>query len=402
MSKNIEDIFKESLENHEESYDPSAWKALSEKLDSVGENKTNSNTTKWKLYSLITISVAISGFLLIHNRESNNTASKSNQSKIKVNQVKHLVESATKIKTIKKESQKFKDKVSAPINKAIVVASSPLPEEVKSIEIKQENKSFNSKNENKKTLQVTSRELYCQGEKEEFKNENDFTIFLIYQSGKAYSIKSNDKIILELQEVGNYYWSYENNLNTENKMFAFEVVNTPKLNFILPQDLDLTDGLPKLSLSTNSNGINKWFLNDEFIEQSNVVELNIFNKGKHQIKLINENKGCKSELTKWFNAEENYNLLSVNGIEPTHSDSKRNSFIPYALILRNTEFRMIIISPSSGEIIFETNDIEKPWKGQNQKTNELVPQNSEYIWKVILSNPVKGEKTEYKGRITRI
>ena len=63
---------------------------------------------------------------------------------------------------------------------------------------------------------------------------------------------------------------------------------------------------------------------------------------------------------------------------------------------------MLIISPSTGETIFETTDLDKPWRGQNEKTEELVPENSDYIWKVILSNPVKGEKSEYKGRITRI
>jgi hypothetical protein len=52
--------------------------------------------------------------------------------------------------------------------------------------------------------------------------------------------------------------------------------------------------------------------------------------------------------------------------------------------------------------VFETSDLDKPWKGQIEKTDELVPENSEYIWKVILENPIKGEKTEYKGRITRI
>ena len=50
----------------------------------------------------------------------------------------------------------------------------------------------------------------------------------------------------------------------------------------------------------------------------------------------------------------------------------------------------------------DTNGLDKPWKGKNDKTDELVPENSEFIWKVIISNPIQGEKSEYKGRITRI
>jgi hypothetical protein len=36
-----------------------------------------------------------------------------------------------------------------------------------------------SKNETKRTLLVTSRPIYCQGETETFKNENNYTIYLI-------------------------------------------------------------------------------------------------------------------------------------------------------------------------------------------------------------------------------
>jgi len=42
MRINIEELFKQSLEHHEENYDPSAWDALQSKLDSKQEtNKKN-------------------------------------------------------------------------------------------------------------------------------------------------------------------------------------------------------------------------------------------------------------------------------------------------------------------------------------------------------------------------
>lgn len=397
MSKNIEELFKQSLENYEESYDPSAWSALQSKLDSKQETNQNSKSSNWKTFTLITVTISVAGYFMFSRKIDKNTVEPKNH--IPKTEVQE-----TETYTITEDKQPIKKEIKTP-NKSILkqTHSSTIP--VKTIEKTME---FNvdeykeSKNETKQTLLVTSRPIYCQGETETFKNENNYTIYLIHESGKHYTIRKDEKKAIELNDIGIYYWSFENTLNTENKLKGFEVINSPKINFTVPQGVDLSTGLPIVSLTSNHNGNNKWYVNGKPYSQGKEIDLFTFNKGKYEIKLINESNGCKSELTKNFNSEDNYNLMSVTGIEPNHPDPKRNSFIPYALLLRKTEFRMIIISPTTGETIFETTDLEKPWIGKNEKTDELVPENSEYIWKVIITNPVKGEKTEYKGRITRI
>jgi hypothetical protein len=398
MSKNIEDLFKQSLENYEESYDPSAWDALQSKLDSKQEpNKNSKNTSNWKTFTLITATIGVASYFMFTNK----------------NDSKKIEQKNTQPKTVIKENTTYPisnqektnaEEIKAP-NKTIIIKPNstilPQNEVEKTIEFKIEDNK-NGQNETKRTLLVTSRSIYCQGEIETFKNENEHTIYLIHESGKNYSLRKDEKKPIELNDIGTYYWSFENTLNTDNKLKGFEVINSPKINFFTPQDADLSTGLPIVSLTSNQNGNNKWYINGKPYAQGKEIDLYAFNKGKYEIKLINESNGCKSELTKSFDSDENYNLMSVTGIDPNHSDPKRNSFIPYALFLRKTEFRMLIISPTTGETIFETTELDKPWRGKNEKTDELVPENSEFIWKVILTNPVKGEKTEYKGRITRI
>lgn len=397
MSKNIEDLFKQSLENYEESYDPSAWDALQSKLDSKQEPSKNSKSSNnWKMFTLITATIGVAGYFIFSSKKETNKV-EAKEIPVKTEIKENITYPISNEKKTNVEDKKTPTKIFVKQTNSTTL---PQKEIEKTIEFKVEDKK--GQNETKRTLLVTSRPIYCQGELETFKNENEHTLYLIHESGKHYSIRKDEKKPIELNDVGTYYWSFENTLNTDNKLKGFEVINSPKINFTPPQEVDLSSGLPIVSLSSNHNGNNKWYVNGKPYAQGKEIDLYAFNKGKYEIKLINESNGCKSELTKSFDSDDNYNLMSVTGIDPNHSDPKRNSFIPYALFLRKTDFRMLIISPTTGETIFETSELDKPWRGKNEKTDELVPENSEFIWKVILTNPVKGEKTEYKGRITRI
>ena len=397
MSKNIEDLFKQSLENYEESYDPSAWDALQSKLDSKQEPSKNSKSSNnWKMFTLITATIGVAGYFIFSSKKETNKV-EAKEIPVKTEIKENITYPISNEKKTNVEDKKTPTKIFVKQTNSTTL---PQKEVEKTIEFKVEDKK--GQNETKRTLLVTSRPIYCQGEIETFKNENEHTLYLIHESGKHYSIRKDEKKPIELNDVGTYYWSFENTLNTDNKLKGFEVINSPKINFTPPQEVDLSSGLPIVSLSSNHNGNNKWYVNGKPYAQGKEIDLYAFNKGKYEIKLINESNGCKSELTKSFDSDDNYNLMSVTGIDPNHSDPKRNSFIPYALFLRKTDFRMLIISPTTGETIFETSELDKPWRGKNEKTDELVPENSEFIWKVILTNPVKGEKTEYKGRITRI
>jgi len=65
------------------------------------------------------------------------------------------------------------------------------------------------------------------------------------------------------------------------------------------------------------------------------------------------------------------------------------------------DYTCAVAITKDGKVIFETTDKNNPWDGKNQHTDQLVPEGSEYIWKVTLMNPEKYEKNEYRGTITR-
>lgn len=406
---NIENVFKSSLENFEAPYDASMWDSISKNLDNKTSVKSRSTNSLKKL-TAIAIVAAASGALIIgyFSNKENRT-----NNKPKVSVEKPSIQKKISItNSIKKEKENIKKSVfisSSSKNEQIVTKKISLPataiEDVNPTNTRNESNSSQPSQKTNLTFSTSSKEYYCFGETEELANNNSFTIYLISPSKKSIEFDPSEKKKITFKEIGNYIWSIENNAETKNKMPAFSVRESNKNTFVLPIELDYSNGLPILSTTTSANNVAKykWLLNDKIISYSKELEIAIYTKGNYKVSLeVENNSGCITEYSKNYNVDETYNLLSVTGFEPNSSDSKRNTFLPFALSVRNTPFRMIIIDPSNNQVIYETNDSSKPWNGVNQKTNLLVLENSEYIWKVTLMNPEKGEKSEYKGRITRI
>jgi hypothetical protein len=92
----------------------------------------------------------------------------------------------------------------------------------------------------------------------------------------------------------------------------------------------------------------------------------------------------------------------VNAFTPNSLDERNTSFMPYALTKRDAAFKMIIIDPSNGAVIFETMNVNQPWTGINKNTGEVVEGNKSYVWKVVLQNPENGESPEYMGTVVRL
>ena len=96
-----------------------------------------------------------------------------------------------------------------------------------------------------------------------------------------------------------------------------------------------------------------------------------------------------------------YNLLAPSAINLSDESGKNNTFMPYALTVRNTRFTLTILDPVSGETIFQTIDPSQPWDGTDKRTGNIVA-GSNFIWNVVIANPQPGENANYKGVITRL
>lgn len=114
---------------------------------------------------------------------------------------------------------------------------------------------------------------------------------------------------------------------------------------------------------------------------------------------MTDENGCRVEETKAIHIEEKYNLMAMNTFSPNSSDTRNVGFMPYALQERKTPFTLYIYDPKTGRVIFTTSDVNNPWNGYDKTINEVVPQGSIWLWKVILQNPNPGEPHEYKGTI---
>ena len=411
---NIEKIFKTSLENHEVPYDGAAWEKLSKKLDDTArKDKKSKSTTTWIIVSSI---VVLSSSLLLINNSAETSTKKINkinneikdESLIRSSNEKVIENKLIVTKHKKTESESKANVISKKIEFNIPTPNDKPANELNKIELKTPSETTNNarKNSEKTTITFTAsaKEFYCLGETEELTNENNYPIYLISDSKKTIHFKSSERIKITFKEVGNYYWSREPHLNTKEKMHAFYVKENPTAQLNIPTELDYSNGLPQLSLTSSAQHCNvKWYINQKPSSTEKDLDLALFNKGNYSFTLVAQNNfGCTVEINKNFLVEENYNLLSVTGFEPSNPDPKRNTFLPYALTVRNTPFRMLIIDPKTSQIIYETTDKNKPWNGVDQKTDELVPENSDYIWKVTLFNPENNEKSEYRGKITRI
>jgi len=51
---------------------------------------------------------------------------------------------------------------------------------------------------------------------------------------------------------------------------------------------------------------------------------------------------------------------------------------------------------------FESTDATLPWDGIDRRFGKMADSNKAYVWKVTLSEPKAGEKSEYMGTVVRM
>jgi hypothetical protein len=130
--------------------------------------------------------------------------------------------------------------------------------------------------------------------------------------------------------------------------------------------------------------------------------IHAFNKGAHELSATVSNElGCKTTESKLIQVKDEYNLLAYNSFDPFSNDIRKTTFLPVALHSRTSPFDMVILDPTDGGVVFETSDASQPWDGIDRRDGKLINTQKVYIWKVTIKSPEAGEKSEYKGTITK-
>ena len=406
MNNDITNKIKSSLENYEAPYDALAWDKMSHRLDVKQTSNGNSFLSSPKTWIVASITV-IGASLAIYNvsKETSKPVIASKQNKTEIPSATENDHQAIIItKSENKPNVKTEGAVTRKKENSMNSISETRFENIQtnlstqeSTPTKQIPVTKGNERHVRNFILPKTNKIYCLGEKVEIYNPNTNEISLTNGNGKQIKIDGQESMLISLKQEGQYFWNGEK--------IAFEVKEKPAVNFSLPSDIIYENGVPTITLTSDLNvKTQKWIFDQKIVSTEEDVKLNIFNKEKYSVTLVVVGQnGCENQVTKTFypDPDFHYNLKAPTGFEPTSSNPKRNTFLPLSLLERDTPFRMLIIDPKDGKVIFETTDKNNPWDGKNQKTDQLVPEGSEYIWKVILMNPEKNEKNEYRGTITR-
>ncbi len=421
MSQNLENIFKDSLQDLDAPYNPKAWEALQTRLDAAMPTVAPKKVFKpWKTSAAVVGLVGISAALYFLNSASNEAEN-----------------SSVAIEKTKIDNPNSTSSITSPVSESAVVAEKNIDNPTKNSSAKLETKAelsgkTNPSNNTSKTANKNAEnvivekmntqnsqrfetqntgissignlapivlpviEKQCLNETIRISNTNSIPLTVTYPSGKKKDIPSKKESMLELTESGMYIIADAN--NTKENSFLVNSAMDPF--FEIDLDNIYKNGLPSTFVKSNSIANEfKWSCNkSNDVLLGKEAEFHFFKQGDYTIELeIVDQNGCKARTSRKVRIENDYNLLAVDAFNPLHNDSRRNTFIPFALKERNTGFSMVIIDPKDGGLVYQTSDANAGWDGTDKRTGNQAISGSSYIWKVVLKNPLASEADNYKG-----
>jgi hypothetical protein len=417
MKDGLENNFKEALNNFELPYDAQAWESLNKKLSA--KKWYQATQIKWSAAFIIALGIATYFSL----PTSNTHALKETDNKTSIKETN----SPTSIKndqTVKSPSmnQRFVDKTtnSKGINPVISIGNIPpavvteliphsiplIPDqmEVLGLTDKGIDESLPTPPYNRSLVEIDFKNR-CQGETLQLEENKNYERLINY-AGKEFHYTYNEPISLKLSEPGKVVLLANSGPYGQFEEFgSFDVNPSPVLSMNTDRTITYEDGLPKITCQAESNESQiSWHSTYVLNSTSGKnVEVFAFDKGyaivEAQVKASN---GCIAKEKEMIQIPSDYNLLAVNAFNPQSQDSRNSTFMPYALTIRQTPFRLIVLDPDNGGIVFETTDANNAWDGIDRRDGKLVTGNKAYIWKVVIQRPVQGEKGEYRGTIVRM
>ncbi|MFM7664739.1 MAG: hypothetical protein ACKO68_09460 [Bacteroidota bacterium] len=419
---NIDDLFKKAIESQSEPYNPAAWEKLSNRLD-AGIPPRKNPFVKWGLPGLaVLVSVAAIAY---YNSESpiKKTQVSEVEQQNKTEQVVHNPETAKRVSNDQtSEKTKITDQNDVPLAQTSNLSE---PEGATSEVHNSDNQTTKSKEQGstetavlqpaqigkmeQESIQNIAPKLSenftalvlptCENDALDVQNANDFGIVLRSKEFEE-KISSNTTKKIKLP-VGNYEVVHSvSGVSLQNHA----VVGVTSSEIVVGE-LYYNSGLPYRHASIKTENTVTAIASQETHVTccSKEMEMLAFNKGNYTLSVETSNEmGCRGKSIETFYVAEDYNLLSVNAFEPLSQDSRKSTFIPFALTQRGTPFRMVVLDPSDGGIVFETTDALIPWDGIDKRTGKLADSNKAYVWKVNLSKPEPGEKSDYLGTVVRM
>lgn len=427
MSQKFEHIFKEALQNQEVPYDPAAWNALSSKLDKAMPVSGKKPFNPW---AAVIIAVALVGgtslwYFASNNKPTDNNSSRINQTETKNENKVSPAQTADAKNGNTNEKAATANVLANPTDKTIskgnVQKTSSIP--AKSLNsdnlfkegeyIKDQSSLVTPPNKvydkadvipapPKMNTELTKIENTCQYMDKKVTNSSDIRMTIEFPSGRQVVIDPKESKTVDFEEFGSYKV-----FNSKGKENTFVVYENKVIDFSIDEEHLFNNGIPTTEVNVSNADPNsniEWTCKQANMSRSgNKAEFNFFKDGQYTITVSSANeKGCSAFSAKKINITNDYNLMATTAFKPQDIDPRYNTFMPFALVERNTKFTMIVIDPKDGGTIYETTDETAGWNGIDKRTGKPAQHGSNYIWKVSLSNPLPGEAASYKGIVTVI
>jgi hypothetical protein len=423
MKEDIEKLMKNALDGYELPFQDGAWESFQKKM-----NETSSkNSFKWWIFGSAALAVLIcSAYFFQENQNLPNELSTNNNQEELTSPENHLknepssnvnsgniksnkIELSANNESLNSNDPSFdllnEDKTFTESSDIIKISAPP----INNSSSNSENSSIPETTQNDEDLTDNFPTFNNKCKNESITIHNTFTYELILKtpSGREIGIEPNSKSDIGLKETGVYLLGYLSRKTNGNfkEMSNFNVLGVPTISLTIDENLIYKNGLPTFNMEANSSEENiSWIINRTVCNKyGKNVEFNFFNKGNYTIKATAKNElGCETSESKSIQIEEDYNLLAMSAFNPNSADYRNSTFLPYALKERNSDFKMIILDPDNGGVIFETTEASNPWTGIDRRDGKMVAASKSFIWKVTIINPELGEKGEYKGTVVRV
>ena len=425
MKNNLENAFRNSLQDYEAPYDPKAWEAVSSKLGAqpaaVG-GSLMSSALKWVLASVLLGAVVGGGIFLSGDQGTIITA----EVKDTPTEERLTQDSANKNIMPNSENESGATSIVAPIE---IEKSSEKATNANNNTTVTNPRNNNSTQSNAESTEVETRKsgeivsgqtpnppkgvevvadrfvagfistsTVCEGESVVINNQDrkgkvKFQTngeWIVLQPGKSY----------ELKPASSTEINFVNDKGELIETAYIKIQNLPSANFTFEANI-YEEGLPvTICQAYGDYAAYQWTFDDKIVRNGAEVKHHFYDKGDYEVhlKVIDAN-GCESTTIKTVRINDKYNLMAVDAFKPNGSDSRNRTFMPYSLTERDVKFQLTIVDAIDNSIVFTSNDVNNAWDGVDQKTGKMTPSNKAYIWKVQILNPLPNERPIYAGTI---
>lgn len=417
MSHKLENKFKEALQKMEVPYNPKAWESLQARLDLAMPVASPKNPFHiWKVSAVVIGAVGISAslyFLRTEDVDAPKVAKTSNVFNENKTETISEKENKTTQAVVSHEPILSDKNTSLPAPKVLVnlekkasvsaysktddktLSTTAFAEEIGAAEtIKENTPKTNQGKPSASPFVAPAISKKCMNEDIKIQNENAVGVVVTYPSGKKVTIGSKKQSVLKLNESGTYAISdgYFENGGT------FVVHASQEPEFDMDLDNIYKNGIPSTLVKATTLASNYTWVSKTETKSGKETEFHFFKQGEFSIELqTTDQNGCKNSISKQVIVPKDYNLLAADAFNPMHSDNRKNNFMPFALTERNIGFKLTIIDPKDGSVVYQTSDSNAGWDGIDTRTGKMAANGSNYIWKVNLTNPLPGENESYRG-----